>query len=88
MSKRRIFKKAINSLCEEMLIDCIAVAENAPHAAHEDVENIAESILMMNDEFIRRLSHVDKKNPRAYIRKLKEDLSAFALQIVDQIYHL
>ena len=88
MSKRRNLKKAINMLGADLLIECIAVAENSPHASHEDVENIAQSILMMNNDFICRLSHVDKKNTRAYIRKLKDDLSVCANQIIDQIYHL
>ena len=42
----------------------------------------------MQNDFVSRLSHVDKKQVRRFFSQLKEDLSVSTNEIIDNIYHL
>ena len=88
MAKRRTLKKAINEVSADLLIELIANKQGHPNIADADVENIALSILTMQDDFINRLSHVDKRQVKRFFNQLTEDLNVCTNEIIDQIYHL
>lgn len=88
MAKRRVLKKAINEVAADLLMECMAVQQNHPGVASADVENIASSIVLMQDDFVSRLSHVDTKQTRRFFKQLEEDLAVSTNEIIDQIFHL
>lgn len=88
MAKRRNLKKSINMVCADLLMECLAVKQNHPGIKDADVENIARSIVVMQDDFLSRLSHVDKRQVTRFFNQLEDDLAVSTNEIIDQIYHL
>jgi hypothetical protein len=88
MAKRRQMKKAINLMCADLLVECLAVQQTNKNIPADDVENIAKSILLMQEDFISRLSHVDKHQVRRFFDQLTDDLTVATNEIVDHIFHL
>lgn len=88
MAKRRTVKKAVRNIGEDLLVECLAVRQDRPGIAQADIENVAKSILMLQNEFICRLSHVDKRQVKAFFQQYKDDLSSTTNEIVDAIFHL
>lgn len=88
MAKRRTLKKVINLMSEELLTELVAVGQTQKNVPGEDLENIAQSILLMQEDFISRLSHVDKTQVTRFFQQLKDDLSVSTNEIIDHIYHL
>ena len=88
MAKRRELKKAINQVCADLLVECLGVRQNHPGVPAADIENVSQSILLMQTDFICRLSHVDKRQVRPFFKQLEEDLAVSTNEIVDHIFHL
>ncbi len=88
MAKRRTLKKAINLVSEELLTELVGVSHAHKNVPTEDLENIAQSILLMRNDFISRLSHVDKTQVRRFFQQLHDDLAVCTNEIIDHIYHL
>ncbi len=88
MANKKDLKKAINLMCTDLLIELLGAEQASPTAAKQDIENIAQSILLMRNDFVNRLSHVDKRQVRQFFTQLDEDLTASTNDIVDQICHL
>ena len=88
MSKRRELKKTINRISADLLVECLAVKQNHPGVPFADIENISQSILLMQTEFINRLSHVDKHQVRRFFKQLEDDLAVSTNEIIDHIFHL
>lgn len=75
-------------MAADLLMECMAVKHTHPSIKDADVENIAMSILLMQEDFINRLSHVDKRQVRRFFAQLQDDLAVSKNEIVDQIFHL
>ncbi len=88
MAKRRNLKKAINEVCANLLVELLAVKHNNPAIADADVENVASSILMMQQDFLSRLSHVDKRQVNRFFQLLDDDLAVSTNEIIDHIFQL
>lgn len=88
MASKKDLKKAINLMCADLLIELLGAEQAAPQAHKQDVENIAQNILLMRTDFVNRLSHIDKRQVRQFFALLEDDLTARTNDIVDQICHL
>ena len=86
--KRKEFKKRISLLCGELMAECIAAAQFGNKASPEDVENVALSIITMQDDLICRLSHVEPGSTKLFFKKLREDMQKRTEEIVGQIQNL
>ena len=75
-------------VCSDLLMECLAVRETHPSIKEADVENIAMSILLMQEDFVSRISHVDKHQIRRFFQQLDDDLTVSTNEIIDQIYQL
>lgn len=78
----------MNEVCTDLLLELLATKQMNPQIAQEDIENIAQSILTMQNDFVSRLSHVDKHQVRRFFEQLQDDLSVSTNEIIDHIYHL
>ena len=83
--KRRELKKTINYLSSELLAECIAQLNYNKNVAKADVENIMLNILSMQNDLVRRLSHVEPGSQKLFFSKLKKDMIAHADEIIDHI---
>lgn len=85
MANRRTLKKNINSICSELFYECIALSHYNLDVKREDIDNLMTRILVMQDEFISRISHTEPGNVKLFYKKLKEDFSAQVSDIVDSL---
>ncbi|MBQ7494193.1 MAG: hypothetical protein IJT75_00270 [Bacteroidaceae bacterium] len=88
MSKRRTLKKAINEISADLLVELLAVKQNTPSIPDADVENVVSSILLMQEDFVNRLSHVDKRQVKRFFKQLEDDLAVSTNEIIDHIFQL
>ncbi len=88
MAKRRTLKKAINEVGADLLIELLAIQQTNKKIPRADIENIAQSIVLMQADFISRLSHVDKHQVKRFFAQMKDDLAVSTNEIIDHIYHL
>lgn len=88
MSKRKDLKKNINYICGELFAECVALSRYKINVKHEDVDNVMMRILLMQDEFINRISHTQPQNAAAYYKKLRNDFNAQVEDIITIISQL
>lgn len=88
MANRRKLKKIINLVTSDLLMECLAVKQANKHISDADVENIVGSIMLMQEDFVSRLSHVDRHQVRRFFRQLEDDLTVSTNEIIDNIFHL
>ena len=86
--KRRELKKSINYLSGELLAECVAAVSYNKNTKKEDVQNVVENILMMQNEMLMRLSHVEPGSTKLFFKKLKEEIAVRSEEIVAQINSL
>lgn len=76
MAKRRILKKNINYICSELFAECVALMSYKLDINQADVDNIMKRILLMQDEFISRISHTEPGNTKKFYAQLHKDFNA------------
>lgn len=86
--KRRDLKKHISLICADLLTECLAVQQAHPNIPKADIDNVVSSILLMEEDFISRVCHVDKRQVKSFFTQLEEDFSVSTNQIIDHIFHL
>jgi len=83
MANKRSLKRNINLICEELLAECIAASLYGHNRS--SAEALLFSILKMQNDFIRRVSHPEPGMPaNQFYKKLREDFAAHASEIIDQ----
>jgi hypothetical protein len=86
MANKRTLKKAINQICEELFAESIAASLYGTKNNKDNAEAILFSILNVQNNFIRRISHPEPgMKAKAYYKDLREKFSAQASEIEDQI---
>lgn len=83
--KRRELKSSIHFLADELIAECIAHLDYQKQDNFDDVDNIIKTVLLMEDDMIRRLSHVEPGSTRLFFKKIQEELTARVDDLVDQI---
>lgn len=86
--KRRELKKSVHSMTNELLAECLCIRQTLPNVPVEDIKNLVDSILIMQDEYIARLSHVDSRQTKAFFRQFRADIINQANELADQIASL
>lgn len=85
MANRRKLKKNINYICSELFAECVALMHYNIDVKQEDIDNLMSRILIMQDDFISRISHTEPGNVKYFYKKLKTDFSAQVDDIVNTI---
>lgn len=89
MAKKRLLKQSINQICEELFAECLACTLYGNTKNTDSYEALAYSILKLQGDFIRRISHPEPgMEAKAYYKKLKDDFVAQASDLIDQINNL
>lgn len=86
MANKRRLKKIVASICEDLMIECMAAKQD--NVSEADIENIAKTIVLMQLDFTNRLSHIDKHQVKRFFVQYEEDLAVTTNEIVDAICHL
>ena len=86
MANKRRLKKRINLICEAIFAECVAVSLYGPATNKDNLEAHAFSIVKLQDNAIRRISHPEPGIPaKKYFKDLREQFSAQVSDIIDQI---
>jgi len=89
MSNKKDLKKAINGICKGLFGECVAATLYSAKIDDSNAEALLSSIVMTNNDFIRRISHPEPgMDQKKYFKTLKEDFSGRVSEIVDQINNL
>ena len=84
MANKRTLKQSINSICEELLVECIA-ASLYGNDGHEG----NDALIRMQADFTSRISHPEPgMKPNLYYKTLREQFSVQVSDIIDQINSL
>lgn len=84
MASRRKLKKNLNYIAGELFAECLISSMNE-NTDKKKVDEILTQILLMQDEFISRISHTEPGNVKVFYKKLYSDFNAKADEIVDAI---
>ena len=89
MSNKRDLKRIISSICGDLFTEGIAASLYGEYRNKENAEAILTSILIMHNNYIRRVSHVEPgMAAHAYFKDLKDKFSKEVNEIVDQLNNL
>ena len=85
MANKRILKLKINYVCSELFTEGVA-ASYSIKADEENVKALLTSILVIHNDYIRRVSHVEPGMPAAkFFKDLITKFNKQVSEIIDQI---
>ena len=90
MANKRSLKKTINLISEELFVECVAASlyGNDVHK-HSNAEAVLSSIIKMQSDFTRRISHPEPgMDPKVYYKSLRDKFAGQVSELVDQINNL
>ena len=89
MANKRDLKRTINYITSELFAECVAASLYNGNPAQEDVDGILSSIIMTNNDFIKRISHPEPGIKQSlYFKKLVTEFNKQTSEIIDQICNL
>ena len=89
MANKRTLKHAINGICEELFVECVAASLYGAENHKDNAEALLACILRMQSDFVARVSHPEPGMvPQAYYKDLREKFSAQVGELIDQINNL
>ena len=88
MANRRELKKSINYIAGELFTECLVNCMYVPGTDKAKADEIMGKVLMMQDDFIGRISHTQPGNVKAFYKKLREDFNKKVDEIIDDIAKL
>lgn len=88
MASRRQLKKNVNYIAGELFAECLINSLFVPGTDKAKADEIMSKILVMQDEFISRISHTEPGNVKVFYKKFRTDFNAQVNEIVDEIEKL
>lgn len=89
MTNRRKLKKMINHICSDLFSECVALSMYGAKDKKDDVKAILASIIMVNSNYVRRISHPEPGMPdKVYFKDLKDKFCVQIEEITDTIANL
>ncbi|MGM9704967.1 MAG: hypothetical protein ACI3YB_03140 [Prevotella sp.] len=86
MANKRDLKHAINGVCNDLFAECVATVHYGNKSNSENIGAILISIVTINNEYIRRVSHPEPgMKAKTYFKDLISNFNKQALEILDQI---
>ncbi len=84
MASRRMLKKAIRNVTDEILADCMAVSLTGD-ADETRLAELAAKALRLEKEYVARVNHTEPGSERLFYKKLREKLEAEANSIASDV---
>jgi hypothetical protein len=89
MANKRDLKRTINYTCSDLFAECIAASLYSGKPVKDDVDALLKSILMVHNQFIRRVSHPEPgMEQKKYYQNLAKEFDKSVAEIVDQIANI
>jgi hypothetical protein len=84
MASRKELKKNVNYIAGELFVECL-VRRIAEPADKKETDRILTRILILQNEFISRISHTEPGNVKGFYKKFRSDFDAKVNEIIDAI---
>jgi len=84
MASRKELKKNVNYIAGELFAECL-MSSKSENAVDKKADEILTQILVMQDEFISRISHTEPGNVKGFYKKFRKDFNAKVDEIIDEI---
>ena len=89
MANKRTIKRNVTAICGELFAECVAQSLYDRSVSQQNVEALIHSIVKLQGEYIRRISHVEPGMPaKKYFRILADSFARDVNEIIDQINNL
>lgn len=89
MANKRDLKRSIHYITSALFAECVAASLYNGNPKQEDVDGILSAIVMVNDDYINRISHLEPGvQPKVYYKNLISNFNKQVDEIVDQISNL
>lgn len=89
MANKRDLKRTINYITSELFAETVAASLYNGKPSQEDVDGILSSIVMVNSDFIKRVSHPEPgMKPGIYYQNLIHAFNKQVSEIIDQISNM
>lgn len=88
MANRRALKKNVNYIAGELFTECLVNSLYIPGTDKTKADELMGKILIMQDEFISRISHTEPGNVKGFYKKFRSDFNTQVNVIIDEIAKL
>ena len=89
MANKRNLKRNINYVCSEHISEAVAASMYSSKATEEDVNALLASILVIHNDYVRRVSHQEPGlAPKLFYKDLVNSFNKQVSEIVDQVVNL
>ena len=89
MANKRDLKRTINYITSELFAETVAASLYNGKPSQEDVDGILSSIVMVNNDFIKRVSHPEPGMKQGtYYQNLIHAFNKQVSEIIDQISNM
>ncbi len=89
MANKRELKQTINYVCAELLSETFVAGMLEKNIENENVDNLLHSIVSINRDYIRRISHPEPgMSQKAYFKDLIDGFNKDIDETVDMIGNL
>jgi len=89
MTNKRDLKKTINYICSDLFAECVAASLYGGNPNEEDVNALLTSILEIQNDYVRRISHPEPGMKRkTFYKDLTMNFNKQVGEIIDQIANL
>ena len=85
MASRRILKKSVKSITDELMTDCLILDYLNPDVDSNKIDELLQKIYKAKLEYVSRISHTEPGNPKKYYRQFREDFSSEITNIIAEI---
>jgi len=86
MTNKKDLKKTINYICSELFAECVAASLYSGKPDEEQANAILSSILLLQSNYVRRISHPEPgMSAKAYFKDLVDNFNKQTGEIIDQI---
>lgn len=89
MSSKRDLKNTINYISSDLFAEGVAASLYGNKTNTENIDVLLTSIILMRDNYVRRISHVEPgMTAKDYFKDLREKFNKEVSEIIDQISNL
>lgn len=85
MASRRKLKKNVNYIAGELFSECLVNSMFVPGTDAAKADALMGKILLMQNDFISRISHTEPGNVKGFYKKFREDFNVQVNAIIDEI---
>lgn len=85
MASRRKLKKNVNYITGELFSECLVNSLFVPGTDKAKADELMGKILLVQSDFISRISHTEPGNVKGFYKKFREDFNVKVDAIIDEI---